>query len=454
MARRRVLLLTQSHCPVGGMESWLCKFAAWLGCRGWEVTVGLARGARFNLPGPYLEAHPGLPAVEMDGRAGTESARREAIRRTIVAGRPDVVVSIALGAIFAVVRDLKAEEAGFRFVLPVRSLHPDLLVNVVENQDVVDAVVGVSRLLETYLRRNVESSGPIVRYVRHGVREAFAPRMPRARELRIGYVGRLDPGSKRILDLVPFARALVSARVAIRLEVFGDGEAREVLGRELRSAAPGLPVRFHGSVSNEALYEQAYPALDVTMLFSPAEGSPTASYEAMKNGVVPVVSRFEGAAAEGLFRDGENALTFDVGDVESAAAAARQLSDDRGLLERLSAAAASSVAEWNEERMHGDWERILLEALERPPVRPARRAERVGPSGRLERLGVPGPLANRLRLFLGRRVLHADGFDEWPGTAPASRARVQETVEELHEIEQAAREGRSDGIAGRVASRG
>jgi hypothetical protein len=135
----------------------------------------------------------------------------------------------------------------------------------------------------------------------------------------------------------------------------------------------------------------------------------------MAHGVVPVVSRFIGLAAEGHFVHEMNALTFPVGDVEAAAACVRRLLAEPGLLRRLSENAMQS------QRGRYSFEgatRAWAEAFDRCVEQPARTGDLprapFPPDGRLARLGVPPWLAQQVRDLLGRRHDHTDPGSEWP----------------------------------------
>ena len=179
-------------------------------------------------------------------------------------------------------------------------------------------------------------------------------------------------------------------------------------------------MHLHGALRQGELYQRAYPELDVLLLFSPAEGSPNAVYEAMQHGVVPVVARYLGLRPEGIVRDGETGLVFPVGDIDAAAEHISRLALDAGAHELLSRAAAAEVASDTSERMHRDWERILEATIAR-----ARRPLSEGlfrplpVSGRLDRIFRPFTAA-LIRRASGRGQRFADGWGEWPGTAAAS----------------------------------
>jgi glycosyltransferase involved in cell wall biosynthesis len=469
----RVLFVTQTHNIWGGMEQWLHNFSAWLQDNvgrasarpddgderraearpTWEVLAALPRGGHFNDAYAYLRAHDHLKPIILDVRAGSARGRLQALTNAIVDSRADLVIPIASGTIFEAMRHARARGFEGRLIVPVRSLHPDLFCNLVDHADVVDRVVGVSRLIKALLREMLP--GQHVDYVRHGVRPAVAGRglrvaseparadttpatsnqqpataaqqpttpdpQPATRNpppLRVGFVGRLEQSTKRVFDL---------AAIDADLHIFGGGPDE----RELRERLPNAT--FHGVLSQEDLYERAYPNLDVLLLFSTTEGSPNAVYEAMQHGVVPVISRFLGQASEGIVRDGETGFTFDVGDVASAALAIERLDHDRELLESLSRAAQAEVANDTDERMHRDWERILRAALAIPPKK-SNPPLPIPPSGMMDRL-LPTAVADLLRRLIGREFRHDDGWGEWPGTAPASRACIERVERRLRELD-------------------
>ena len=423
---KRVLFLSQTHNVWGGMEQWLHNFTQWLQDHSeWDVRVGLARGARFNDPDAYLAAHPHIRPIVLDARAGTESARIDAIVRAIEAFDPELVVPIATAAVFPAIARARRRGMTARLLVPVRSLHPDLFVNIVDHFDLVDGVVAISRLIHRWFLEKLRDEADRIHYVRHGVKPPVVQRMPGER-LRVGFIGRLEPEIKRALDLIPFSRALRDENV--ELHVYGSGPSEEELRRAIGWA------HFHGYAPQNVLYTTAYPQLDVVMLFSSEEGTPNVVVEAMQHGVVPVVSRYRGQAAEGFVVDGETGLTFGVGDAEEAARLVARLANDRELPARLSKNAADAVAGDSDVRMHRDWLAIFERVRSLPP-KPAGSEFAVPPAGRLERI-VPAPVANAFRALL-RPAQHADGWSEWPGTLPADRARVAEVLADLERLDRA-----------------
>jgi glycosyltransferase involved in cell wall biosynthesis len=440
---RRILFLTQTHNVWGGMEQWLHNFTEWLqSSTSWSVEVGLAQGARYNDPAAYLAAHPHVRPRILDAHVGTESARVTAIEQALFAADPDLVVSIGLGAVFPAVARVKRRSSRVRFVVPVRSLAPGLFANVCEYSPIVDCVVSVSRLAEQFLINRFPGGSDRIRYVRHGASPSHmvrdpsriaAPELP----LRVGFVGRLDSEVKRVLDLIPLAEALERLRTPVELHVFGDGPQELALRRGLARAHPR--VTFHGHLPQPRLYAEAYPKLDVIILFSITEGSPNAILEAMQHGVVPVISRYVGQAGEGLVLHGRNGYLYDVGAIEDAARGIDRLARNRPLLERMATAALAEVARDTDVRMHRDWLEIFEASMDREPVRAELgRLGAIGTGGRLDRL-LPAHVADRLRAVLSRRYSHADGWAEWPGTQPVPLEREEEIRLALEAMDRAQR---------------
>lgn len=408
----RVLFLTQSHNVWGGMEQWLHNFTKWLQDNtDWDVRVGLAWGARFNDPDRYAAAHPHMRVVRLDARAGTESARRRAIVRAIENVVPDLVVPIGLGAVFPAVAEAKRRGSNVRFVVPVRALVAQYFANIVESFPIVDGVVCVNRFFHRYFAERFPEETDRVHYVRHGARARDVKREEWRGPLRVGYVGRLEPIVKRVLDLLPFVEELERLGSPVEIHVYGDGPSE----LELRQRLPN--VIFHGHRTQDDLYREGWPRLDVAMLFSATEGTPNAVCEAMQHGVVPVISRYQGQEEEAFVVHERNGFTFEIGDVVQAAAYVDRLARDRELLRALSATAVADVAGETAERMHRDWVTIFEKTLALPQKRGALVEEPLPRGGRLESL-LPAALADRLRVLTGRTFPHEDGWGEWPGSQP------------------------------------
>jgi glycosyltransferase involved in cell wall biosynthesis len=150
---------------------------------------------------------------------------------------------------------------------------------------------------------------------------------------RVGVVANLRP--VKGLDIFVAAAAQVHAcHPRAVFTVAGTGELRAELERQ--AAARGLAEHFHlaGGVADVPAF---LAGLDVAVLCSHAEGMSNALLEYMAAGRAIVATRV-GAATE-LIEDGVHGLLVPPGDAERLAEAMRRLLDERGLAQRLGAAA-------------------------------------------------------------------------------------------------------------------
>jgi hypothetical protein len=117
-----------------------------------------------------------------------------------------------------------------------------------------------------------------------------------------------------------------------------------------------------------------------------------------------------------MLRDGENALLFDIADIEGAAAAIERLAREPGLRRRLAAAAWRDVSErFSRRAATGAWDAALRAVVAAPPLPRPAAPPPILPAGRLDRwLGVTG--AERMRRLLRRPVPTTGPGEEWPHT--------------------------------------
>jgi len=413
----RLMVCTPTHSLQGGVERILESLAQHLPARGIEVVFALAEGARFNIPSRFREAFPIVRGVDVDGSSGTAYGRRRALRRAILDTQPDIVLIARLFDAYPVVAELKTRGHPLRLAVTVQAYESEYFVDLGRYAPFVDLVVTSGELIARAARQF--TSARRVVSIPGGVAPMRVPRVAGQGPLRIGYVGRLEQTQKRALDLPPLVEELERRGVAFTLDIAGDGSVMN----ELRARMPRA--RFHGWVSSAELYERIYPALDVLVHVAEWEGLTIAPREAMVHGVVPVVSRFTGAED---FHDGVNALTFDVGDLQAAAAAIERLDRDRELLERLSLAAQSSQQGIRSEEGAVDaWAAAFREAVEHPshvggvlPVTPR-------DSGLLTRMGVPDAGAELVRRARVRP--HLDPGSEWPHWSGMPDAQLERALD-------------------------
>ena len=177
------------------------------------------------------------------------------------------------------------------------------------------------------------------------------PAPPFARGGRMLIVGRLirDKGVDVALDAAAGLRALVT--------VAGDGPERARL--EAQALHHGLDARFEGNVGRERLDRLYREAACVVLASRRGEGLPNVLLEAFAYACPVVATPVSGV--RDLVVDGANGLLAPPGDVGALRAALARLFNERGLADRLGAAARETA-----ERFAWDRVRPALEAaLER-----------------------------------------------------------------------------------------
>lgn len=420
----RLLILTPTAVTQGGVERILEALAADLPTRGFEVVFGLAKGKRFHHPKQFHDALRLGAYEELDGTSGTSYGRRRAIHRAICRVQPDLVLNARLFDVYPVLADLKASGSPVRHAITLQAFEKEFFADLARYADGVDLCVTSGSLIAQAVSAVSSLPEERIRSIPGGVAEPRKPVVHTAdRPLRVGYVGRVEQVQKRVLDLAALASELSRRGVAVEYVVAGDGSARKDLERLLPSA------RYSGWLTTEQLYESIYPNLDVLVHFAEWEGVTIAPREAMAHGVVPVISRFPGLVRENQFLDGQNALTFPVGDIAAATDAIVRLDRDRSLLRSLSQEARQSQhGVYSAQGASDAWAEALHSALSRPPRR-GTSLPVADDSGFLSRAGVPASLAEILRRL--RKREHASAGDEWPHWSGAPDPRIERKLAAL-----------------------
>ena len=434
-ASRRILFISQAASPVGGVETWLDRIVAACGQAGGEPHVGLVRGAKVHDPDRFREQHSGLPVLEIDGRGLNAEGRVRAVVRAIRRLQPDICVPLTL--VDSHEAACRAKAAG----LPVRylqSIHGNVSAQIADAWRYgswADLAVCPANLTTRLLAaggmpgdrlRRVPNGAEPPRYARRS-RPAGSP-------IRLAFVGRLAGNEKRVGDLVPLLDELDRLQVGYVLRIAGDGPLRAQLEQAVAVRRLAGRVTFTGRLSQAELYEHIYPDTDVLLMFSESEAFPVAVVEAMMHGLVAVSSRFIGAQAEGLLREGKTALFFNVGDLRTAAENIKRLAADEAAWRQMSAQAQAAVATgYSWEACCRSWLQAFEEVMHLPlrlgtPL--SNRPLRGG--GLLDRLGVsPGvrDFLRRSRIRLLGVPAAQIGGEEWPFVntfhAPGTLAEIE-----------------------------
>jgi glycosyltransferase involved in cell wall biosynthesis len=410
----RVLFITQTAHPLGGVEVWLEYWSNALLEAGHDVTIGLVRGRVHHDPVRYMAARRlHARTVIIDAPTGTLEGRVSAIRRCIRKVQPEVVVPVNIVDVFEAVRLEKLHGSSLRLFVPMHAQSRDYYDDLRAFRGVIDFVAAASRLAAAELVSRGGIASERVEYAVCGVPAPLVKRPIDELPLRIVYAGRLQQEHKRVRDLVPLCRELDRRGISYTLDVAGDGAELPFL-REALSASPH--VHFLGALDRNVMYERIFPGAAALLIVSDSETGPLVAWEAMRHGAAIVTSNYRGLSEEGRLRDGETAMVVPVGDIDAFVDALQRLSDDPALLQRLGLAAQrvadrectvqASVAQWSD---------ALARCLTLPPLRDTTAVALPRTHGRLNRI-VGSRIAEAIRLATGRGLRHDDAGAEWPHT--------------------------------------
>jgi glycosyltransferase involved in cell wall biosynthesis len=384
----RILFCSQAAHTGGGVEAWMEALTSALLARGHEVHTALAKG-RFHDPARYVARHAVANPIEVDGADTTREVRITNLLRVFERVQPDIIIPVHLADALYAASYAKTKGSTSRLAFCIHSQGEDRIDQVRSCAPFIDLAVSVSRRVALQL----EGIVPNVRHIPTGVPLPLAPPRKRERIEQIAYVGRLDDGEKRVLDLIPLMHELDG----VTLHIAGSGAEEPRLREGLR----GMPVVFHGDLSRAELYETFYPSIDALLIFSPSEAGPIVAWEAMAHGVVPIVSDFVGREEEGVLRD----RVFPVGDMAAAAKLIREPPPTR-----VDLPAAYTLPAFEQ-----SWQ-DALSMLHEAPIRSGSSAilPRLVSPGRLARLGLGVKSMARIRRLTRHRYEHQDPGSEWP----------------------------------------
>ncbi len=153
---------------------------------------------------------------------------------------------------------------------------------------------------------------------------------------------------------------IVATMPSVDLVVVGDGPDRGHLEAEARLLGLGRRVFFAGQRSHQDTLA-LMAACDVFALNSTYEGLPHVVVEAMRLGL-PVVATAVGGTPE-VVQDGETGVLVQPGDDDGLRAALKALAASPALRERLGAAGRARARAFSLERMLGETEDVLREAV-------------------------------------------------------------------------------------------
>ena len=340
---------------------------------------------------PFYDLHPKVnhyplnlfkSSINPIERVGNALKRHWALRRAIVASRPQAVLSFidtanvrvllaTLGLRLPVIVSERIDPAHHsipkRWSTLRRWLYPRATCLIVQTQDAL-AYFSVAVRRKARVIPNPVTAPP------HLPAEQFAgPRRTHRQAQAGGGKVRSKRRAKTVIAMGRLARQkgfdlLLKAFAEISHEhpawtvvVWGDGSlrpkleaVRDELGLKGRVSFPGL---------TRKPFEEMRQA-DLFVLSSHYEGFPNVLCEAMACGL-PVVSFDCPSGPREIIRDGIDGVLVPPGDVRALAAAMDRLMDDASERERLAAHAPEVVERFGMQEVMGMWEAVIREAIEK-----------------------------------------------------------------------------------------
>ena len=418
---RRIAFIAPSAYILGGMQVWLANLVAFLLSldniqNGWQVEVVLASGAHHDHHA-YQRAYPALPIIPLINPTGSVEGRRRALAAYLLNHDPQLVIGVNIADLYPAVR--RARRRGFRGKV-AQSLHAidaDLLADIADHADLLDAVIGTNRLTCALVERSAGLPPSRVLYAPYGVEIPSADtRAATPPPLRIAWVGRLEQPQKRVHVLAAILHHLGAMAIDVQLTIAGDGPEASTVQRELDPWIRSGTVVMAGALSGPQLADQVYATHHALLITSSWETGPIVAWEAMAAGLAVVSSAYVGSGLEQALVHGAKALLFPVGDAAAAAQAISRL-QDASLRHQLQVAGLELVKQrYTTQISCNAWIQAFEQVLALPDrPRPAPEPPLL-PSGRLERLLGPR-VAESLRRRLGVRFQHGSAGGEWPHTA-------------------------------------
>lgn len=409
---RRLLFVTGSAHPLGGLNTWLDYLLPGLAERGWEPVLGLVEGPRHHRPERQLAAHPHDPWVRIPCRTGTPEGRCRALVRALSVVAPDVAVGVNVPDLYPAVNRARRAGSPVRTIMTVHAIEPELYGDAFRFHAILDGAAATNRLACRLLEAVSGYAGERVFYAPYGWDPATSVPPARAEndQFAVGYAGRLEEPQKRVLDLPRVAAALDELGVRAGWRVAGSGPAE----RALRAGLPEGRTELLGAVPAAELPERLYRTVDALLVPSRWETGPLVAWEAMAEGVPVVAARYVGSGLEAALVHEETALLFDVGDVAEASRLLGRLAREPALRERLVVGGLRLLRErFSRARSIEAWERAVESVLARPPRPPGPDPDVPPATGRLDRWLGPGP-AERIRQAVGRAGPESGSGGEWP----------------------------------------
>ncbi len=210
-----------------------------------------------------------------------------------------------------------------------------------KNQNVIDEFICVSPVIEKKLMKILsDKKVDSVQYCRFPVPDAYSINKQNEK-LKIVYAsGNLDDDNKQFSIIPQINNLLKEKGVEVEWIIVGKGKTKSEVF-DLMNSNYGILHFDH--LQNDDLLKILATA-DIFILPSLQEGFPVAVVEAMKAGLVPIITNWEGATEE-LVIDGETGFYIEPGNALAYAEKIQRLNLDRELLKIIGLAARLKAKE-------------------------------------------------------------------------------------------------------------
>ncbi len=193
-------------------------------------------------------------------------------------------------------------------------------------------------------------------------------RSPNAPGLRMLYAGRLEDVQKNIMLLPQVIERLRDRIPGLRLTIAGTGPDGERLMNALNQIRGAAEVELKTRIMANDMPEFCRDA-DIFVFPTRFEGSPNALLEAMAAGCVPVATQIAGCT-DSIIEQGKSGFLCRVDDARECADRVFELSQNRELLAKMSAAAHERIAaSFTLDQMVSRWHALLKQTCEASPKR-------------------------------------------------------------------------------------
>ncbi|MEO6134748.1 MAG: glycosyltransferase family 4 protein, partial [Ginsengibacter sp.] len=204
----------------------------------------------------------------------------------------------------------------------------------------IDRFICISPVIYKNLNSTIPGRKVDIKYCRFPV-PSISPMEKKNDLLKIFYCVRsLDDDNKQF-HLLPKINAILKEKaVSVHWTIVGDGKDKEEV-ENLMDQKSNLSL-FSSLLNEEVIH--LLPQHDLFILPSLKEGFPVAVVEAMKAGLVPLVTNWDRATEE-LIVDGDTGFYFELGDANGYADKIELLNSDRSLLKKTAEAGSKRVNE-------------------------------------------------------------------------------------------------------------